>query len=352
MKKFDPNAACPSNDHFFGFPYSVEEASTVLVSVPWDVTTSYKPGAAKGPASIRKASCQLDFFDYEVPFAWESRIATLDSNLCAGVELSSSQIRPMASRIIDHAENFSFDPNDDLDNENRKDDLLIVNQACEMLNEWVFDTCQDLLNQHKRIGIVGGDHSVPLGFLKALSQKYSQFGILHIDAHADLREAYEGFTYSHASIFYNALKIEQIQNLVQVGTRDLCPAEAEIIQTCPNRIASFPDILLQKRRFEGESWSQLCKEIIEKLPQKVYISFDIDGLEPSLCPHTGTPVPGGLSFAQVRYLLSQLRNSGKEIIGFDLCEVAPDLDNPKEEYDGNVGARILYMLCLCLKPLA
>ena len=93
--------------------------------------------------------------------------------------------------------------------------------------------------------------------------------------------------------------------------------------------------------FEGKKWDQLCKEIVDLLPNNIYVSFDIDGLDPKLCPNTGTPVPGGLEFDQVNYLFEKICESGKKIIGFDLCEVAPGKDN----WDADVGARILYKLC-------
>ncbi|MFM8960365.1 MAG: arginase family protein, partial [Bacteroidota bacterium] len=172
------------------------------------------------------------------------------------------------------------------------------------------------------------------------------FGILQIDAHMDLREAYEGFRYSHASIMFNALQIPSLTSLVQVGIRDYCPAEKELAQE-DDRIRSWFDHDLQAANFRGQHWNNLCVDIIKDLPDKVYVSFDIDGLEPFNCPGTGTPVPGGLAYAQAIHLLETLYHSGREIIGFDLCEVAPSKGD--REWNANVGARILYKLCnLCL----
>ena len=93
--------------------------------------------------------------------------------------------------------------------------------------------------------------------------------------------------------------------------------------------------------FEGRTWDSICREMIQELPDKVYISFDIDGLDPKLCPNTGTPVPGGFSFQQAMYLIRKVVESGREIIGFDLCEVAP---GDEGDWDANVGARVLYRL--------
>ena len=111
------------------------------------------------------------------------------------------------------------------------------------------------------------------------------------------------------------------------------------------RIVMFDDWQLQVNAFNGVTWADQCQKIIAQLPEKVYISFDIDGLNPVYCPHTGTPVPGGLEFNQAIYLIRSLVRAGKTIIGFDLCEVAPG--EVRDEWDGNVGARILYKLsCL------
>ena len=100
--------------------------------------------------------------------------------------------------------------------------------------------------------------------------------------------------------------------------------------------------MLSERKMQGESWSVLSDEIIQHLPQEVYISFDIDGLDPRFCPHTGTPVPGGLDLKEAFYLIKKVAQSGRKIIGFDLNEVAP---GHTSEWDANVGARLLYKLC-------
>ncbi|MDR1973066.1 MAG: agmatinase [Bacteroidales bacterium] len=314
---FDPNAALEPNGNYFGFPFSLEESKLILISVPWDVTASYKSGTAKGPQAIMDASLQLDFYDEVIPNAWELGIGTLPLNDSAAIRRSSIELRDLSS------------------------DLSLVNAACSHLNEWVFETSDYWLGKNKKVGIVGGEHSVPLGYLQALAKRYDNFGILHFDAHADLRDGYEGLEFSHASIMYNALKILQVERLVQVGIRDVSPREMDIAKAQGNRVVQFSDRMLQNSLFNGSTWHEQCEKIISTLPEKIYISFDIDALDPSLCPHTGTPVPSGISFAQVRYFLEMLQLSKKEIIGFDLCEVAPA---EGDEWDGNVGARVLYML--------
>ena len=219
-----------------------------------------------------------------------------------------------------------------------------VNSGSEEMNQKVYEQTTEWLNRGKLVGLVGGDHSTPLGFIKALGERYEEFGVLHIDAHADLREAYEGFTYSHASIMYNVLnEVESVKKIVQVGVRDYCDDEVALVAGSEGRVVQFDDWRLAAERFEGTTWAEQCRKIVELLPEKVYVSFDIDGLSAELCPGTGTPVAGGLSFHQAVYLLDSVLRSGRRIIGFDLVEVAPKGND--DEWDANVGARMLYKLC-------
>ena len=128
-----------------------------------------------------------------------------------------------------------------------------------------------------------------------------------------------------------------------MGIRDFCEEEVEFSKSHSNRVKTFYDQDLQRNKFEGASWKTLCEEIVKELPSQVWISFDIDGLDPQLCPHTGTPVPGGLQFAEACYLIRSVALSGRKLIGFDLNEVAPGPDK-NNEWDSNVGARLLYKL--------
>ena len=214
-----------------------------------------------------------------------------------------------------------------------------------MLYNWVQEMTARLLKEGKKVGLIGGDHSTPLGFIKALSNIHPEFGVLQIDAHADLRNAYEGFKYSHASIMYNVVNmIPQVKKLVQVGIRDYCDEEVQVINDSNGRIITFFDKNIKEQQYEGASWKQVCDKIIAELPQKVYVSFDIDGLDPKLCPNTGTPVPGGFEVEQVFYLFKQLHASGRELIGFDVNEVSTGIQ-AADNIDAIVGARVLYKLC-------
>jgi agmatinase len=220
--------------------------------------------------------------------------------------------------------------------------LKEVNEGSYFLNNWVYQQTRSLLDQGKLVALLGGDHSTPLGFFKAIGEKHGDFGILQIDAHCDLREAYEGFVYSHASIMYNALReVPQIKKLVQAGIRDFSEGEWNFIKENSERIKTYFDGDIRVRQYEGETFRSITDEIIGSLPDKVYISFDIDGLDPKLAPNTGTPVQGGFETEQVFYIFNKLYQSGKQIIGFDLNEVSTS----ENGWDANVGARVLFRMC-------
>lgn len=335
MTDFDPNGPGVANGNYFGMPVDAEDARLVLVSVPWDVTTSYGEGTALAPDAIIGASLQVDLYDVHHPGGWRQGIATADIDEM--IPLRSARLREDARRVIAHLEEGGTVTDDYVVRKIRR-----VNEGCAELNEKVYRETSAWLDKGKKVGLVGGDHSVPLGLIRALCERCPGLGILHIDAHADLREAYEGFSFSHASIMYNALKeADGLSALVQVGVRDFCDEELALARS-EGRVTQFDDYALAAARFGGESWDAICARIVSRLPQKVYVSFDIDGLSPENCPHTGTPVPGGLSFHEAVRLLWHAVDSGREIVGFDLCEVTPCED---DSWDANVGARILYKLC-------
>ncbi len=338
IKSFDPSGVGLRNGHFIGLPFDESDAEVVLLSVPWDVTVSSGEGTSTGPANILACSPQLDLFDPDIPDAWKIGLFMRPSN--EYWLRRNQELRPLSKRYIDFLEE-GGDPASDKEMSKILDE---INQSCKNLKDWVYLETRQLMEAGKLVGIVGGEHSVPLGYLQALAERHGNFGILQIDAHMDLREAYEGFAYSHASIFFNALQIPQITRLVQVGIRDYCEAEWSLAQESGSRVHVFTDQSIREMQFEGATYHAICESVIASLPEKVYVSFDIDGLEPSLCPNTGTPVPGGLQFQEAIYLIRQLRQSGKTIIGFDLCEVGGE----GNEWDGNVGARVLYKLANAL----
>lgn len=331
---FNPNNPGVSGK-IFGLPFSAEESEIIIIPVPWEVTVSYGAGASRGPNAILDASLQLDLNHQDFPQLWKLGIYYAD--IPDTWETNSNYYKKLAQPIIQALE----DGQDVSQIQALQLDLDKVNAVCRNLHTEVKETVLHWMNQGKKVVLLGGDHSTPLGYYEALSTLHDNFGILHLDAHMDLRIAYEGFTYSHASIMYNALQIPQISKIVQVGIRDFCEQEVDVVKTSNGRVIVHTDADMKARAFEGKTWKQQCEEIIEQLPQKVCISFDIDGMYSWYCPNTGTPVPGGFSFEQATYLFNKLADSGKEIIGFDLVEVAPG----ETEWDANVGARMLFHLC-------
>jgi agmatinase len=333
---FDPNSVSNLNYNIFGLPFTEEEAELVLLPVPWEVTVSYRAGTARAPDHLLNASMQVDLYDQDMPDAWKTGFFMRKAD--KKILLKSDYLRKEAELYINY-----ISQGDKIDNNRFMCKTLIeVNEGSIFLNEWVYEQSKELMEKGKIVALVGGDHSTPYGYIKALAEKHEHFGILQIDAHCDLRESYEGFVFSHASIMFNVLKdIPQVQRLVQVGTRDYSQGEFEYICGSNNRVVTYFDKEIKERQFDGQTWKQIVDEIVNGLPDKVYISFDIDGLDPKLCPHTGTPVQGGFETEQVFYLFKKILQSGRQLIGFDLNEVGIS----SNEYDENVGARILFKLC-------
>ncbi len=339
IANFDPNSVGLKSNNIFGLPFTEEQSQLVLLPVPWEVTVSYRAGTARGPEKIFNAAMQVDLYDPDVTDGWKKGFYMLPID--RNIRTKSDYLRQCAELVISNmVEGGVISENEQLSHK-----LKEINDGGKLLLDWVYEMTSGLLKTGKKVGLIGGDHSTPLGFIKALSDQYSDFGILQIDAHADLRVAYEGFTYSHASIMYNVLHhVPQVSKLVQVGIRDYCDEELDMIQNSNGRIITFFDKDIKTQQYEGATWKDICDKIINSLPANVYISFDIDGLDPKLCPSTGTPVPGGFETEQVFYLFRKLHESGRKIIGFDLNEVSGG-DHPGDSIDTIVGARVLFKLC-------
>jgi agmatinase len=335
IKNFDANGIGQLNDGMFGLPFTLEECETILIPVPWEVTVSYGGGTAEGPQAILDASYQVDLYDPMIKDAWKKGIG-MDA-ISDEVKAKSEGLRQSAERYIEALANGSQETDPELVKISGS-----IRQECLWLNNWVKSRALHFINQGKTVGLVGGDHSTPLGMMQALAEKFENFAVLQIDAHADLRDAYEGFEFSHASIMFNALKIKQVQKLVQVGIRDYCEEELNLINNSQGRVKTFFDRDIKYAQYNGDSWDRICNRIVNELPQNIYLSFDIDGLDPKLCPHTGTPVAGGFETDQVLFLLEKIVKSGKRIIAFDLNEVSPGPEG--DEWDANVAARLLYRI--------
>ena len=327
---FDPDAAASGASGIYGLPFSIDDAKVVVVPVPFEATTSYGGGTSGGPAAVLEASKQVDLFDRDTGRPYAAGIAMLDfpKKIERWNRLAKAIAAPVIKRggVVDKKTSIAAGK---------------VNAISEKMNEWVFATTRSLLDDSKMPVILGGDHSVPFGAMRAYADRYPDIGILHLDAHADLRDAYEGFTWSHASIFHNVVtKLPNVSRLVQVGVRDLGQAESRMIERSKGRIVTFFDSDLAAAKEDGTPFARVADEIVAQLPDDVYLSWDIDGLDPTLCPGTGTPVPGGLSWNEAIGLLRAIHRAKKRIVGLDLCEVSPG----ETDWDANVGARLLYKM--------
>lgn len=328
---FDPEQASSPDSGIFGLESCAEDALCVLVPVGFDATTSYRAGTRHGPEAVLQASRQLDLYSRAHGRPYEHGICLLPPD--PRVEDWNTEARKLAGPIIEAGGTGELAS------------LQRIEAIQADLRAWLRTTCDAWLKRGRCVGVLGGDHSVPLGAIAAHAARWPGLGILHIDAHHDLRVAYEGFRYSHASIMANVLaELPDVARIVSVGIRDFSESEQDCARD-DARVCTFYQEDLEQARFAGRSWNAQVEAIVAELPGDVYVSFDIDGLDPSLCPNTGTPVPGGLRFAEVVALMRAVVASGRRLVGFDLVEVAPGED----EWDGNVGARLLYeLIALCL----
>ena len=327
---FDPDAPALAGTGIYGLPFAPEDSRVVVVPVPFEATTSYGGGTSKGPAAVLEASRQVDLFDHETGRPYATGIAMLD--MPKEIVRWNREAKALAKTVI--AKGGPVD-------KKTRAAADRVNEIGERVNEWVYRQIRALLEAGKMPVVIGGDHAVPFGAIRAYAEHHPGLGILHLDAHADLRDAYEGFTWSHASIFNNVMrKIPGVGRLVQVGVRDLGEAERRMIESFEGKIVTFFDDDLARRKDDGIPFATIADDIVGALPDDVYLSWDIDGLDPTLCPGTGTPVPGGLSWNEAIALLRAIKRARKRIVGLDLCEVSPG----DTEWDANVGARLLYKM--------
>lgn len=334
LDDFDPNLAARPDAGIFGLDIAPEDALLVLVPVPFEATTSYGRGTSEAPDAILRASHQVDLLEPIFGSPYRAGIQMLPND--PAVKAWNTEACALAEQVVEAG--------GCVGSEALAHAAESVNGLSRKVNDWVEATSEHWLARGKQVAVVGGDHSTPMGLIRALARRHPGMGILHIDAHADLREAYEGFVYSHASIMFNVLnEVPGVEKLVQVGIRDFCEAELERIRDGQGRVVTFFDAWLAARKADGATFRALAAWMVEQLPGEVYVSFDIDGLDPALCPNTGTPVPGGLSWQEAGVLLETLVTSGRRIIGFDLNEVS--LGSSSGEWDANVGARMLYRLC-------
>jgi len=333
----DPNAPAAPGSGLFGLDPDPDESAVHVLPIPFDATASYRKGARLGPEAIVRASHQVDLYDVATGNPWRAGIALLpvDPRLAAW----SEEADPLADRVLAVGGEVAGDAE-------LAEALEAVNAIGTHLNGVVHAATRAILEDGRLPALVGGDHSVPYGGIEAAAQRHPGLGVLHFDAHADLRRAYEGFTWSHASIMENVTRrLDGVSRLVQVGIRDLCEEEVQRIEASDGRIRTLYDRDWAGARLEGANLRALAHDWVAELPKEVWISFDVDGLDPALCPSTGTPVPGGLSWGEACLWLDVLARSGRRVVGLDLCEVSPGGTPPeRDSWDAIVGARLLYRL--------
>lgn len=340
LKEFDVNKSKKIEQGLFGLPFEPDESEMVILPVPWDVC-SLKFGASEGPGAILTESGKISLYHAQYTDLWKQGIAM--HNIPSKWQESSKELRKITNKI--RRNNLKK-----LSNSKQVEQVQLyknINYTSLILKEWVENKCLEYLDQKKLLGLLGGDHSSALGFVKALSSKYKNFSILHVDAHPCLKQKPEGFDFSHDSFISNAIELEQVSKVVMLATREISYEEKDRLEGEKNKIRMFSDHYLKERLFRGTTLRMMVNEIISPLARNVYLTVDIDAFQPSLCPSASKKLPGGITFEEFTTLLTELKNSGKNIIGFDLCGVAPDSDK-KAKWDEEIGARLLYELSLFL----
>ncbi len=361
---FDPAAAARPDSGLFGLDVDPRTAGVHVIPVPWDATASYRKGTHRAHAAVLAASRQIDLFDLEYGRPYEAGIALLDAHPELGP--ANAEASERADRVLAVGGEIG-------DDAELAADRARVDELGARVNAIVRARTAATLEAGKLPVVLGGDHSVPFGAYQAADEHVGAsggWGLLHVDAHADLRPAYEGFTWSHASIFHNALAHTAVERLVQFGIRDFSEAEYDAIRGSEGRVHTVFDQDWARVRSTGGDLAALVRTALERLPRQVWISIDIDGLDPELCPSTGTPVPGGLGWHDVLLVLHELAASGRRVIGCDLCEVNPGIaprpsagssrpggpelepradatQDAGDTWDAIVGARLLYKLIGC-----
>ncbi len=308
----------------FGLNHELGDSLLRILPVAWEGSTSQGSGTSQCFDGLLRASHYVDLFHERYGDAYRAGIAC-----CPDTLIASKKAQAKCST----------------DNEGRKRDAIY-----QELYEALYLKTQEALDSHSIPLVVGGDHSAPLASLVAIGEnrkkntKDQQWGVLHLDAHLDMRSSYEGVENSHASIMYHASrKAAGLTKIVSLGIRDYCKEEmayASSIGAC-----TLTDRAMRRALAEGASLKGLLSRALAELPQNVYLSFDIDGLDMANCPATGTPVPGGFQFYEMQLLLDLLVESGRAIVGADLCEIVCSGERPEESLDANVGSRVLWEMC-------
>ena len=317
----------------FGVPCDESQADWLILPVPWAVSSSFRSGAERAPAAILEASAQIDLSIAEIEAP-----STLGLHMLPISEAWVSQhnfLRPKVEAYLRALEKKE-------DTTTYTDHIHQTNAASLALKNEISRQVDRILSAGKRPALLGGEHSITEGAVDALLRHYPQMALLHIDAHMDLRTRYTGLVHSHASVMYNILENTSLPLLIQLGIREFSEEEQRYAKQQGARVRTFYADDIHRARWLGKNWAQLVEQMLSCLPEQVYLSLDIDALDPSYCPHTGTPAAGGFSFAELTYLLECLASSGRRILGFDLVEVVPSPDG----LDQFIAAQLLYRCCI------
>ena len=264
--------------------HTLREATFVVVPVPYDLTSTYQPGSRRGPTAIIEASTNMELYDDELKK--ETYLAGIHTTL--PVEIDARGPRSMVNAV-----------------RKKISKIVALNKIPVML---------------------GGEHSITFGAVQAVHEKYPKLSVLQLDAHADLRESYQGSPFSHASV---ARRISEICPLVQVGIRSMSKEEGDFLPQ--SKVKSYSADFVA----ENKDW---CERVCKNLKGDVFVTIDLDVFDPSIMPSTGTPEPGGLYWKDVLRLLKRVAESCT-IRGFDVVELAP--------IPGNIGhdfmtAKLIY----------
>lgn len=269
MSRIQDFLSPPQNFAGLSSPYSdLEYARVVVVPVPFDSTSEWHGGSRDGPRAIIEASRYLEFYDSEL----DTEIYTMGIHTLSSVE-------PVLS-------------------------------SPENMVERVYQVTRQLITDEKFVVVLGGEHSISLGAVRALREKFEDLCVLQLDAHADLRDEYMGTRYGHASVMR---RVFEYCPIVQVGVRSFSFEEKEFL--AESKIRCF-------RIVEPEGGLETPEEVVSSLGPNVYISIDLDVFDPSVMPAVSTPEPGGMQWHQVLSLLKLVARR-KHVVGFDLVELCP-----------------------------
>ena len=261
----------------------LETSKIVLIPVPYDGTSTWQKGADKGPKAFMEASENMELYDIET-----------DSEVYKnGIYLAEP---------------------------------VTLNATPEAMVDAVHQETKKYIKKNKFVTIIGGEHSVSIGTIRAFNEVFQNLTVLHIDAHADLRKSYEGSTCNHACAVYEA---SQKTNLIQVGVRSMDIQEKTVMD--------FDKTYFAHEMATDDSW---VDSAIDQMTDNVFITFDLDAFDPSLLPSTGTPEPGGLFWYETLEFLKEVFLE-KNVVGFDIVELCP---NENEKSSDFLAAKLYYKM--------